>query len=380
VSSPPQWCLSVTGHGPRAQGLLPDVPLIDKLLPGKSPLGGGAAPSAAADPGSVAAHGVLAAPEASTVAGAVDAAPHHVAPGSAALAGEAGSPPAPPAGPPPVASAASANVQAEQGGVAYGLNAGPAAAAAAARTTRAAEAEIAAAEAQGAPYVYAGAPPAAMAGAIDPTLNGGGPALGHGSNAHAFSPLGTGAPGLGNPALSPGEQPAPAPPPSQFAAPEAGAGGAHAPLAPPAEPLREDAAPAGAALASPKASGGADGGGSRLAARLSQLSARGEGLLQSMKQGLGGGGSGAPGSSTPERSAGSGARLGAGGRSGDGGGDERRLGRLGGKLDAHFKAASSAMANKLSDLKAGRRRTDGAPPAGWPGACGPPWTLLAVHR
>ena len=222
--------------------------------------------------------------------------------------------------------------------------------------------------AAGVPYMYAGAPPPAMAGAVDPALNGAGPqtALGPGlgqgglpvgatGSRSEFSPLGAGLGGMGpggDGASGAGGRAVPsagagagapqavtvtdeylAPPASSFAGPAPGdapglpahtevaadagaAGGGPSGALAVAPPSAEGTGPGmggptggtlRAALASPRVSGGADGaagGGSKLAQRLNNLTARGEGLLHSLAQGLGGGGG------TPERSAGSGARLG----------------------------------------------------------------------
>ena len=158
-----------------AQGLLPDSPLIDKitdkLLPGLSPLGGGskaaepepAAGAAAPEPGAAARDDVQAAENEAPATqaagnaggaptpepvGAAGSAPAHegIAPG--AHPPHAGTPPPPAGGPRRLARLASADLMAEESGVPLGLNAGPPAAAAAARAVHEAEQQISAAEAQ----------------------------------------------------------------------------------------------------------------------------------------------------------------------------------------------------------------------------------------
>lgn len=163
-----------------AQGLLPDTPLIDKitdkLLPGLSPLGGSskaaeaepAAGSVAPEPGAAAredvqaAEGEAPATQAAVAqpAGNVGGAPNPVPVGAAGSAPahegiapgahlpHAGTPPPPVGGPRRLARLASADLMAEESGVPLGLNAGPPAAAAAARVVHEAEQQISAAEAQ----------------------------------------------------------------------------------------------------------------------------------------------------------------------------------------------------------------------------------------
>lgn len=248
------------------------------------------------------------------------------------------------------------------------LNAGPAAAAGAARAVHNAEVEISAAEAQGAvgvQYLYAGEPPPAVLGATPAHFDGadgGGAAPGSavgtlaapalvvgGAPIGALTASGSAAGALAEPGSAAGQRglgggaaaapPTPvtvrdeylSPPPSSFAAalPSGTAGlPAGVDVAPrtatageglvQTQPGVPAVGGARAALASPKVSaeaGGAPGGGSKLAQRLNNLQARGEGLLQSLAQGLSGSGSGGSGGGdggggTPERSAGSGARLG----------------------------------------------------------------------